>query len=62
MDTKTLDLSREGERGATAVEYALLVTGIAALVVIVIFALGGGVFGLFDDSCSSIAEQQGVTC
>lgn len=62
MDTKQLDLSREDERGATAVEYALLVTGIAALVVIVIFALGGGVFGLFDDSCGSIAEQQGTTC
>ena len=29
------------ERGATAVEYGLLVAGIAAMIAIVVFALGG---------------------
>ena len=62
MDTKTPELRTRTERGATAVEYGLLIVGIAAVVVIVIVALGGNVFGLFDDSCSSLAEQSGTTC
>jgi pilus assembly protein Flp/PilA len=62
MDTKTSDGTTKSERGATAVEYGLLIVGIAAAVVLVIVALGGNVFGLFDDSCSSLAEQSGSTC
>jgi pilus assembly protein Flp/PilA len=62
MDTKTSEASQGAERGASAVEYGLLIAGIAALLVIVIIALGGGVFGLFDDSCSSIAAESGTTC
>ena len=62
MDTKTSDIRTRTERGATAVEYGLLIVGIAAMVVIVIVALGGNVFGLFDDSCGSIAAQNGSTC
>ena len=42
------------ERGASAVEYGLLIAGIAALIVIVIFAFSGRVTGLFSDSCDSI--------
>lgn len=41
--------------GASAVEYGLLVAGIAALIVAVVFALGGTVAGLFKDSCGTIA-------
>ena len=62
MDIKTTCAGRRGERGASAVEYGLLITGIAALIIIVIIVLGGTVFGLFDHSCSSIAEQQGAAC
>jgi pilus assembly protein Flp/PilA len=61
MDMKTSD-NQGIERGASAVEYALLITGIAAVIVIAVFALGVGVFGLFDDSCATIGTQTGDTC
>lgn len=43
------------ERGASAVEYGLLVAGIAALVVVAVFAIGPVVRGAFDDTCDTIA-------
>jgi len=46
---------RNDERGASAVEYGLLVAGIAALLVAVVFAFGGAIGHLFDDSCDMIA-------
>jgi pilus assembly protein Flp/PilA len=50
-----LESRKQGrERGASAVEYGLLIAGIAALIVIVIFAFSGRVTGLFSDSCTSI--------
>ncbi|WP_036563447.1 Flp family type IVb pilin [Nocardioides halotolerans] len=55
--------SEEGERserGASAVEYGLLIAGIAALIVVVVFAFGGGARGLFHGSCSDIFESQGA--
>lgn len=42
------------EDGASAVEYGLLVAAIAALIVIVVFALGGIVKNVFQDTCDSI--------
>ena len=45
---------REDEQGASAVEYGLLVAAIAALIVIVIFALGGIVKESFSDTCTGI--------
>jgi pilus assembly protein Flp/PilA len=42
------------ERGASAVEYGLLVAGIAALVVIAVFALGPIVREAFSDTCDEI--------
>jgi pilus assembly protein Flp/PilA len=42
------------ERGASAVEYGLLIAGIAALIIVVIFAFGGVLKGVFHDTCSSI--------
>lgn len=38
------------ERGASAVEYGLLVAGIAALIVAAVFAFGGLVEGIFTDT------------
>ena len=61
IDMKTPD-NQGSERGASAVEYALLITGIAAVIVIAVFALGVGVFGLFDDSCAEIVTQTGGAC
>ena len=43
-----------GERGASAVEYGLLVAGIAALVVVAVFALGPVVVEAFTDTCAEI--------
>ena len=45
------------ESGASAVEYGLLVTAIAALIVIIVFALGSQVVALFDTTCTSIEAQ-----
>ena len=42
------------ERGASAVEYGLLVAGIAAIVVIAVFALGPIVKEAFTDTCTAI--------
>lgn len=45
------------ESGASAVEYGLVLVGIAALLVVVLFVLGDTVRQLFDGSCDEIAAQ-----
>jgi pilus assembly protein Flp/PilA len=45
--------SRE-ERGASAVEYGLLIAGIAALIVVAVFALGPVVKEAFTDTCDAM--------
>jgi pilus assembly protein Flp/PilA len=47
-------LARDEERGASAVEYGLLIAGIAALVVVAVFALGPIVNEAFTDTCTEI--------
>ena len=42
------------ERGASAVEYGLLIAGIAALIVVVVFAFGNTIEGIFSNTDSSI--------
>ena len=42
------------ERGASSVEYGLIAVAIAALIVVILFLLGGVVQELFQDSCDSI--------
>ncbi len=50
------------EDGASAVEYGLLVAGIAGLVVAIVFAFGGAVTDLFTGTCDSIgAGSSGST-
>jgi pilus assembly protein Flp/PilA len=44
------------ERGASAVEYGLLIAGIAALVVVAVFALGPIVREAFEDTCGEITS------
>jgi pilus assembly protein Flp/PilA len=44
------------DRGATAVEYALMVAAIAAVIVGVVFGLGSIVRGAFSDTCTSLAN------
>jgi pilus assembly protein Flp/PilA len=43
------------ERGASAVEYGLLIAGIAALIVVVVFAFGDNLRSIFQDTCNSVA-------
>ncbi|MEV7428769.1 Flp family type IVb pilin [Nocardioides sp. NPDC092400] len=49
-------LAQMEERGASAVEYGLLIAGIAALIVVAVFALGPVVQGAFNETCESITN------
>jgi pilus assembly protein Flp/PilA len=51
------------ERGASAVEYGLLVAGVAALIVAVVLVFGGGVTVLFSDTCTAVqTARQSASC
>lgn len=52
--------SRRNEEGASAVEYGLLVAAIAALIVLVVFALGKIINTSFQDTCDTIASESGT--
>jgi pilus assembly protein Flp/PilA len=52
--------NRKNEKGASAVEYGLLVAAIAALIVVIVFALGGVVSEIFTDTCTSISGAEGA--
>ncbi len=45
------------ERGASAVEYGLLIAGIAAIIVVAVMALGPVVKNAFTSTCSSITTE-----
>jgi pilus assembly protein Flp/PilA len=45
------------ERGASAVEYGLLIAGIAALIIIIVFAFGGVLSNVFSKTCGSVANS-----
>lgn len=48
------------EDGASAVEYGLLVAGIAAVVLLLVFALGGFVKEMFQGTCDAINQANTV--
>jgi pilus assembly protein Flp/PilA len=51
------------ERGASAVEYGLLIAGIAALIVAVVFLFGNVIKGIFTDTCTKVAvSTAGAKC
>jgi len=52
------------DEGATAVEYGLMVAAIAAVIVLVVFLLGGVVKDKFDKTCGAInsTDGKGTTC
>ena len=50
------------DRGASAVEYGLMVAAIAAVIVGTVFALGGFVKSAFDDTCTAINSQTTPGC
>ena len=45
------------EDGASAVEYGLLIAGIAALIVVAVFALGPLLQTAFNDTCDTIGAN-----
>jgi pilus assembly protein Flp/PilA len=46
--------------GASAVEYGLLVAAIAAIIILVVFALGTYVKGAFRDTCSAFNQAKDI--
>ncbi|WP_435743993.1 Flp family type IVb pilin [Nocardioides sp. SYSU DS0663] len=50
-------LAQMEERGASAVEYGLLIAGIAALIVVAVFALGPVVKEAFTETCTTVAAK-----
>ena len=50
-------IAKMDERGASAVEYGLLVAGIAAVIVAIVFLLGGQITDAFSDTCDEIAKR-----
>ncbi|HEX3930701.1 MAG TPA: Flp family type IVb pilin [Nocardioides sp.] len=55
-------LAKMDERGASAVEYGLLIAGIAALIVVVVFAFGGLLSKVFQNTCKSVANGATNSC
>jgi pilus assembly protein Flp/PilA len=53
---RIIDAKRQDD-GASALEYGLLVAAIAALIVIVVFAFGGLVKNVFQDTCTQIQDK-----
>jgi pilus assembly protein Flp/PilA len=50
-----------GESGASAVEYGLLIAAIAAVIVVVVFALGSVVKSKFSNTCKGV-NGTGTLC
>jgi pilus assembly protein Flp/PilA len=51
--------ARFDQRGATAVEYGLLIVGIAAVIALIVFAFGHVLVSVFDDTCDSLGSKSG---
>jgi len=51
------EVVRRDETGASSVEYGMLAVAIAALIVIVVFLMGGMVRHIFANTCGDIASS-----
>jgi pilus assembly protein Flp/PilA len=49
------------QRGASAVEYGLLISGVAVIIVTAVFLFGGAVSKLFSGTCSTVGAQASPT-
>ena len=55
--------ARLDERGASAVEYGLLIAGIAALIVAIVFLFGHALSNIFKATCDSVGTSANAgTC
>jgi pilus assembly protein Flp/PilA len=50
-------LAHVDQDGASAVEYALLIAGVAAVLVLVIYAFGGMLSGVFSSTCQDLGTH-----
>ena len=50
-------MQKNDDEGASAVEYGLLVAAIAAIIILLVFALGGFVKGAFQDTCDAFKNE-----
>ena len=55
-------MRRAYDRGASAVEYGLMVAAIAAVIVGTVFALGGFVKGAFSSTCDALQKPMSGSC
>ena len=53
-------IARMDERGASAVEYGLLIAGIAALIVAIVFVFGGVIKNIFANTCGAVSSSTGT--
>ena len=54
--------SFRSEDGASSVEYAILISLIAVVILTAMALLGANLAGSFQNSCESVAATQGVGC
>ncbi len=61
---RIVELKKHQDKGASAVEYGLLVAAIAAIIVVIVFALGTVVKTSFSKTCNAIntAQNGGNNC
>lgn len=52
---------KKDEEGASAVEYGLLVAAIAAIIILLVFALGHWVKGAFKQTCDAFSSSGNIT-
>lgn len=50
------------DRGASSVEYGLLIVGIAAVLAVALFALGGMTNSTFDHTCDEFDAHVAASC
>ena len=62
MSTWLHRILRRTETGASSVEYAILVSLIALIILVSVALFGERTSGLFQRTCSSVASTQGGTC
>lgn len=62
MIREAIAKARSNEEGATAVEYAIMVALIAAVIIIAVVALGTNASSTFNCTSDSIADQGATDC
>jgi pilus assembly protein Flp/PilA len=53
-----MNAEKRREDGASAVEYGLLISGIAAIICAVVLLFGGFVNGIFTETCTTVDAEK----